>query len=192
VRKDTGTRGKNYFNEEELREYLKRTYQWIEKAKRAPRSSKKASRQKPTRKTPTRTTPSRPRKTPSRPTPSRSKRNRTDEKDEFYSFKILIRFLQDHLDWQYKPAKNRLKQWSYINGHSKEGEDGTYLLDYFHEEDEVIEFCKLNKFKTRFGHLADETEKSKGKRVKMDYVAMGPKFVTPPRRPSRRRGTTSC
>ena len=147
---EDGTPGKDYFNEDTLRKYLEDVHQWKEETAPLDKATKETE---PTKEiSPRRRTP---RRTPGK-TSSANKRTGVDEdEDEFYQFKSLITFLQKHLHWVYKPAKNTLEQWAYVVGNSK-GEDGVRGIDFFHEEQEVIDFCRKNNFKEQYARLLEE------------------------------------
>ena len=140
-----GTRGKNLFNIDELEEYLKRTNLWksetarrlmftpIQKTKGKTKESKSLS------------------VTPARSSVRRSTRSRGSEskkrslpKDEFYFFGNLIQFLQRKLDWEYKNGSKVGATWVYIRGDSKFGIEGRHGVDYFTEEDEVVDLRRLS------------------------------------------------
>lgn len=82
----------------------------------------------------------------------------TKTRDGFYEFKPLMAFLISHLNWGYKPSKNKLKEWDYIIGDSEKGQDGEYMNDFFHEEEEVIDYCIKNNFKEKYAHLLSEAD----------------------------------
>lgn len=74
------------------------------------------------------------------------------QRDDFYFFGNLIQFLQLALDWDYKKG-TKLKNWLIIRGDSKLGLDGEVGVDYFEDEDAVVEYCVKNKFKEKYHHL---------------------------------------
>jgi hypothetical protein len=126
-------------------------------------------------------------------TPRRTSRRKLDkssgsswkEKDDFYKFKPLMAFLQNHLNWVYKQAHNQLKQWSYIKGDSEAGENGDYLVDFFHEEKEVIKYCKENNnCKEQCAHLANNiggtATNTKRTKAEIPRSIVDPAFITPP------------
>jgi hypothetical protein len=65
--------------------------------------------------------------------------------EEFYNFPTLIKKLQERLGWAYKSGKFNLYNYV-LPGRTGEGKGGIRGVDYFVEEEEVIEYCTLNKY----------------------------------------------
>ena len=68
--------------------------------------------------------------------------------------------------WTYRNASNKLKQWVYERVGTPGEKGGVYGVDFFYEEDEVMEYCRKNNYKELYGN--------------------GPTAVTPPTRNTRR------
>jgi hypothetical protein len=153
----------DYFDEWELRKYLEETYQWTEPVKaeevqraeareEEPAEPKKKRSRKPTSTKEPRT------KKPKGEQAKRKQEERTrqssmeeEEKDPFYQFSTLITFLRGSLGWKYRAAILRDHiTWIY----ERPGTLGERGELYFDEEQEVVDYCKRNKYKeTYYGRV---------------------------------------
>lgn len=81
-----------------------------------------------------------------------------EEARRFYNFKDLIGLLRDRLGWNYVKSSNPLKTWVYERANTKGQDGGEYLQDFFYEEDEVIDYCRNNNYKEKFGYLFEDDD----------------------------------
>ena len=86
------------------------------------------------------------------PTSSRRHSHDDDDDDEFYFFANLIQFLQHALGWKYSKAKSDLHAWVYERVDTAGEPNGTYLEDYFYEEQQVVDYCRHHNYKEQYGH----------------------------------------
>ncbi len=82
-----------------------------------------------------------------------------DEHD-FYVFKNLMPLLTQDLGWKYRKANNTLRTWVYERVDTDGENGGSYLDDFFYEEDEVVEYCRRHDYERRYGHLLVDEEDS--------------------------------
>jgi hypothetical protein len=104
------------------------------------------------------------------------------EIDPFYNFTRLISLLHKKMGWKYRFARKMGHSHVYEKPDTLGEKAGTYLEDFFYEEQEVIDYCKKHKYKQKYGHLesvpasARKTKQTKGETpAKPD-----PMFITPP------------
>jgi hypothetical protein len=122
------------------------------------------------------------------PTSPLTKSSSSEDDENFYSFNNLKLLIVDKLGWTYRKASNTLQTWVYERVDTDGEQRGVFLEDYFYEEDEVIEYCRVNDYKERFGHLweeeahdetdgsSDQTaeETSKAARTKQCFISPSP------------------
>jgi hypothetical protein len=123
--------------------------------------------------------------------PRRSSRGKyTEEKyypfkdDPFYQFKPLIKELQEHLGWDYKFGPG-VETYTYIRGDSNLKRHGVRGVDFFHKEEEVLEYCYRNNYKKKYWNKFMKTPVKKTPAKKTPHEKVDPNFVTPP--PTRNR-----
>ncbi|OEU10756.1 hypothetical protein FRACYDRAFT_246624 [Fragilariopsis cylindrus CCMP1102] len=72
---------------------------------------------------------------------------KTEEEEDFYTFKSLIGKLVKRLDWGYKNGVGLNGAYNYILPHCKsEKQGGEWCKDFFYEEAEVIQYCVDNNY----------------------------------------------
>jgi hypothetical protein len=80
---------------------------------------------------------------------------KSEEEEEFYNFRNLMKDLKNKCGWKYLPAKTR--SWHYVlPGRPKEQKGGKNLEDFFFEESEVIQYCKNHNYYERRHELGLE------------------------------------
>jgi hypothetical protein len=83
------------------------------------------------------------------PSPLKKKRQfQSVEEEKFYTFSKLMPKLCKRLYWGYRGGV--LGGWTYVMpGHRGEKQGGQYKVDYFKQEDEVVEYCMKNDYFNR-------------------------------------------
>ena len=70
--------------------------------------------------------------------------------DPFYTFDNLMAFNRARLNWLYLQTSGKsLYNYQYVVG-DKAGPEGELGVDFFHEESEVVEYCRKNDYKTLY------------------------------------------
>ena len=126
-----GVNGRDFFDQVGMKEMIRKKYGWIgSTAHNEERTPKK-------RKADTAMS-DRIQERPKRHsrTPCQSPRKH----DEFWNFKNIMPYLR-RMGWKYEESKNVLKDWCYVLPGRRQ-ETGTYGVDFFYEENEVVEFSK--------------------------------------------------
>eukprot|EP00934_Nitzschia_sp_Nitz4_P005177 Nitzschia sp. Nitz4//scaffold133_size116822//12381//14834//NITZ4_003792-RA/size116822-processed-gene-0.49-mRNA-1//-1//CDS//3329535351//5167//frame0 len=82
----------------------------------------------------------------------KKKRIDDNEEESFYRFENLMnKVLKPHLGWQYKGSK--LCNWCYMPADSPGEKEGKHLVDYFYQEEEVVDYCRANDFWGKKMHI---------------------------------------
>jgi hypothetical protein len=206
IEEDKRDRGVNCFDKAELCEYLMQTYQWkepeIETAKEKlptreakPRRGRPAKKETPKSKSKAVVTPKRrSARTPmvkdeSKPASPQGEKKIEQEKEDVYNFKCLIEWLTWKLGWKYKTTSPRELKYYYVYERGgTDGRKGVYLKDYFHEEQDVIDYCKEHNYKERAHELEEEyaARKDSEDQTQSAKVGTNPGCVTPPTKRQRR------
>ena len=129
--RQNGVKGRHFYDENDIRKYVRETYGWkgstARNEERTPKKRKSDTaisdriQERPKRQT---------------RTPCKTPRNH----DEFWNFKNIMPYLR-RMGWKYEESKNLLKDWCYVLPERRQ-ESGTYGVDFFYEEEEVVEFSK--------------------------------------------------
>ena len=158
-------RGNKFFlSKEDFSVFLREEFGW--KGKKTSGRGKKTpvtkSRKRSNAVTPTSSTrPKRTRRSPSfgrgnlNNSPMKQYGFKSEEEEEFYHFKNLMKQLKESLQWQYLPSK--INPWHYVlPGRPRDSKGGKHLEDFFYEESEVILYCMNNNYYERRGELGLE------------------------------------
>ena len=77
--------------------------------------------------------------------------NDQDDNGDFYNFNDLMDFNRSCLNWLYMRG-GKLHSYKYVIG-DKAGPKGKYGTDFFHEEQEVIEYCRNSDYENKYAAL---------------------------------------
>ena len=172
-----GKINEDYYDKEGLKDFLKVTYEWCDLSETSTPSTLPSSssdnetvRQKDTikkQREPASISPrhsQRPKRRPSAPegqdesqTVSLKKSRRehsSEESDDFYNMAHLWPLLK-RLGWHWEPSRNRLRNYCYVRPGRSQLEGNHHLVDFFYEEEEVVDYCRMNNYRENYDAAED-------------------------------------